>query len=112
VESNGAVMPPERVDVRGGPPRFSNRAAPAGMLFVLRRTHSGGYIQVTDPALSPPRQAMQRRAACLDVDPLVGNTVAARKSRMLQATADAPMPDQDDLRSHRPRVTVDHDMAL
>jgi len=29
-------LPPERVDVRGGPPRFSNRAALAGILFVLR----------------------------------------------------------------------------
>src|SRR5919199_2639416 len=29
-------LPPERKDVRGGPPRVSNRAALAGILFVLR----------------------------------------------------------------------------
>jgi transposase len=29
-------LPPERKDVRGGPPRLSNRAALAGILFVLR----------------------------------------------------------------------------
>ena len=29
-------LPPERTDVRGGPPRVSNRAALAGILFILR----------------------------------------------------------------------------
>src|ERR671939_1319096 len=29
-------LPPERTDVRGGPPRVSNRAALAGIIFVLR----------------------------------------------------------------------------
>src|ERR687886_542790 len=29
-------LPPERMDVRGGPPRVSNRAALAGIIFVLR----------------------------------------------------------------------------